>query len=520
MTDAQNSKSTLPPKTELIAFFAMVVGMFMAVLDIQIVASSLSVIGAGLSASADELSWVQTSYMIAEVIMIPSTGFLSRLLSVRVLYFIATLGFTVMSIACATAWNIESMIVFRSLQGIFGGAMIPTAFSTSFMIFDPKDRGKVSIIIGLVVTMAPTLGPTIGGYVTEVMSWHFMFLLNIIPGIFVCTITWFYAYFAFDKANYALFKNFDYLGLTLMIVCLGSMQYILEEGVRLDWFDSSLIILLSLVVIVTAISLAIVELRAENPILGLHAFKNRNFLIGSVYSGVLGVGLFGAVYLLPLFLYRVTGMDTFQIGIIMMVTGGFQFISAPFAGRMYDAGVNRRVMLAMGLALFSCGCFLNGRLDQNSHFAELFLPQAVRGFALMFCFIPINDIALGTMPRSEVQNASGLYNLMRNLGGAIGLAVINTNLTTSTVRYTRYLHENITIADGDKLYGLQMALAHKIPDAKLVSYALLDQMVARDAFILAINNIFMFIATVVLISIPLILFAKDANSKADITSAH
>lgn len=255
---------------QVIAFFAMIVGMFMAILDIQIVASSLSVIAAGLSASGDELSWIQTSYLIAEVIIIPATGFLARLLSTRILYFIAALGFTVMSLMCALAWNIESMIIFRAMQGFFGGALIPTAFGAVFIIFPKEMRTKVSMIIGLVVTLAPTLGPTLGGYITENISWHFMFLLNLIPGIFVCTTV--YIYVDFDKPNLKLLSNFDFLGIALMIMTLGCLQYVLEEGNKKDWLDDTYILILSVLVLLGFICLIIRELTFSSPIIDLGAF--------------------------------------------------------------------------------------------------------------------------------------------------------------------------------------------------------------------------------------------------------
>lgn len=497
-------------KTDLLAFFAMIIGMFMAILDIQIVASSISVIGAGLSASIDELSWVQTSYIIAEVVVIPATGFLSRLLSTRILYFIATLGFTIMSIGCSIAWNIESMIVCRTLQGLFGGAMIPTAFATSFMIFPPAQRAKVSIVIGLVVTMAPTLGPTIGGYITDISSWHLMFLVNVVPGIFVCTIVMLYA--NFDEPHFELLNNFDYLGLFLMVVSLGSLQYVIEEGSKLGWFESNLIITLTIVIILGFVFLVYNELKIINPILDLHAFKNKNFAFGCMYSSVIGVGLYGSVYIMPLFLYRVAGMTSLQIGLVMMVTGIFQFVSAPLAGRLYATGIDKRLMLAIGLSLFGFGCYLNSFLTPESRFGELFLPQAVRGFALMFCFIPINDIALGTIPIKEVSNASGLYNLMRNLGGAIGLAIINLKITDNTKIYSQYLNENITTSNIDYL---EMLFDGKVQDSALVGVAFVNQLVQRDAFIIASNNVLIDVAMLFFISILFLPLTDNIVAKVD-----
>ena len=345
-------------------FFAMVVGMFMAILDIQIVASSLSVIAAGLSASGDELSWIQTSYLIAEVIIIPVTGFAARLLSTRISYFIAALGFTVMSVLCALAWNIESMIIFRALQGFFGGAMIPTAFGVIFIIFPKRMHSKVTMIIGLVVTVAPTIGPTLGGYITETISWHFMFLLNVIPGAFVCTTV--FRYVDFDKPNYNLLKNFDFLGILLMILSLSSLQYILEEGNKKDWLQDNHLLFLSILVVVTFVWLLIRELTCRNPIIDLSAFKNKNFSFGCVYSFILGVGLYGSVYLLPLFLFTIAGYNTLQIGITMIVTGVFQFVSAPLAGKMFDSGIDKRIILAIGFATFAYGCYLNSFLTADA----------------------------------------------------------------------------------------------------------------------------------------------------------
>jgi DHA2 family multidrug resistance protein len=514
-----NQPDTKPlSKQQLLAFFAMVVGMFMAILDIQIVASSLSVIAAGLSASSDELSWVQTSYLIAEVIIIPITGFLARLLSTRISYFIAALGFTIMSVACSFAWNIESMILFRSLQGFFGGAMIPTVFSTIFMIFSYKERTIVTVIVGLVVTIAPTLGPTLGGYITEIFSWHFMFLLNVIPGIFVCTIVFLYA--DFDKPNYKLLKNFDFIGIALMTMTLGSLQYVLEEGAKRGWMDDNLLLFLTIVIVGSFIALLIHELTCDNPILDLTAFNNKDFTFGCVYSFVIGIGLYGAVYLLPLFLFIVAGFNTMQIGLTMMVTGIAQFASAPIAGKMLASKFDLRIMLAIGLGMFGSGCYLNSFLTPESKFWEFFVPQIVRGLSLMFCFIPTNNIALGSMSKDLVQNASGLYNLTRNLGGAIGIAVINTMLTDNTKIFGQYLSENTTYTSPVGIANFEFLneiLDGKVTDPIKASYFLLKNIIHRDAFIIAINNSFVVISMLFITSMIFLPFTsniKDTSGQA------
>ncbi len=499
----------------IIAFSAMVIGMFMAILDIQIVASSLSVIGAGLSASGDELSWIQTSYLIAEVIIIPITGFASRLLSTRIFFFIAALGFTVMSLLCSLAWNIESMIIFRALQGLFGGAMIPTAFGAVFIIFPKKLHTKVGIIIGLTVTVAPTLGPTLGGYITEIISWHFMFLINIIPGIFVCAIVLLYV--DFDKPNYKLLHNFDFLGTFLMVIALGGLQYVLEEGNKKQWFEDSHILILSIVVLLSFIGLIIRELSFSNPIINLYAFKNINFTFGCIYSFILGVGLYGSVYLLPLFMFRVAGYNTLQIGVAMIVTGAFQFISAPLAGKMFDSGIDKRFVLATGFGAFSLGCYLNSFLTAESAYWEFFIPQMVRGLSLMFCFMPINDLALGTMPKDEVQDASGLYNLTRNLGGAIGLALINSIIINKTKVFSQAIRDEISAHSSQSSYYVQyikQGLSNQIKDPELAALQMFDNIINQEAFIIAINNVFIIIASMFFLGMLLIPFSKPPKEVA------
>ena len=274
---------------QLFGFLAMVFGMFMAILDIQIVSASLAEIQAGLSASADEIPWVQTSYLIAEVIMIPLSGFLARALSTRVLFFCSAVGFTLASILCATATTIDQMIVYRALQGFIGGGMIPSVFAVAFSLFPASKRGVVSPLIGLVATLAPTIGPTIGGYLSHAFSWHWLFLVNVIPGICVAVAVFFLV--DFDKPDYSLFDRFDYVGLLAMALFLGSLEYVLEEGPRYDWFDDQTIATFAVLATIGAIIFFWRAFTAKEPIVELRAFKNRNFAFGSAFSFTMGIGL-------------------------------------------------------------------------------------------------------------------------------------------------------------------------------------------------------------------------------------
>ena len=485
-------------KRKLIAFFAMVFGMFMSILDIQIVSASLAEIQAGLGAGSDEVAWVQTSYLIAEVVMIPLSGMLSRILSTRVLFTLSAAGFTLTSVACAFTSGIETMVLWRALQGFIGGAMIPTVFAASFALFPAEKRAGVSVVIGLVATMAPTLGPTLGGYLTQTFSWHWLFLINVVPGILVTTLVW--NLVDIDKGDRSLLKGFDLLGLALMALFLGSVEYVVEEGPRNDWFDDGAIAILAVVAVAAGVGFFWRVLTYRNPIVELRAFRDRNFAIGSLYSFIIGIGLYGAVYITPLFLARVRGLNSLQIGEIMFVTGMFQFMSAPIAG-ILSKKLDLRIMLAMGLTLFGTGVWLNSGLTADASFWELFVPQAVRGMSLMLCFIPINTLALGTLPPAQLKNASGLYNLMRNLGGAIGLAAINTVMIDRAALHLNRLGDNLNPAHPlvqDTLDGLAARFDGLVADPSAAAAKLLANMVQREAMVLTFNDLFLVMAGVFL----------------------
>ena len=425
---ASGAEERMDPK-RVIAFLAMVFGMFMSILDIQIVSASLSEIQAGLGASNDEVAWVQTSYLIAEVIMIPLSGVLARILSTRVLFSICAGGFTLASALAATATNIEQMIVYRAIQGFIGGGMIPSVFVAAFTIFPPSKRNIVSPMIGLVATLAPTIGPTIGGYISHAMSWHWLFLINVIPGIIVAATTW--SLIDFDQPDHSLMKKFDWWGLASMAVFLGSMEFVLEEGNNKDWFNDHHIVMGTIAMVIGGAIFFRRVFKVELPVVDLRAFSNANFAFGSLFSFVMGVGLYGLTYLYPLYLSRIRHYDSLMIGETMFVSGAAMFLTAPIAG-ILSSKLDPRVMMMMGFAGFATGTYMMTGITADWDFYELLLPQILRGCSLMICMVPINNIALGTLPPDRMKNASGLFNLTRNLGGAVGLAIINTMITQRT----------------------------------------------------------------------------------------
>jgi len=473
-----------------IAFLAMVFGMFMAILDIQIVSASLAEIQAGLSASSDEISWVQTSYLIAEVIMIPLSGFLGRVMSTRVLFTISAAGFTAASALAATATNIDQMIIYRAIQGFIGGGMIPSVFAAAFTIFPPSKRAIVSPMIGLVATLAPTIGPTVGGYISHAMSWHWLFLINVVPGILVATAAW--TLIDFDKPDWKLIRKFDWWGLAAMAAFLGSLEFVLEEGPNNDWLQDDAVLILTIVLFVGAIVFFWRAFTQEEPIVDLKAFANVNFAFGSLFSFVMGIGLYGLTYLYPLFLGRIRGYDSLMIGEALFVSGLSMFVMAPITG-ILSRKMDPRLMMMIGFLGFSAGTWQMSHLTADWDFYELLVPQVLRGASLMLCMVPINNVALGTLPPDRLKNASGLYNLTRNLGGAVGLAIINTVLTNRNAFHYERLAEHVNWANPgavDTLNSIARNYESYGLDGQTAAMAQVSGMVHQQAALMSFIDVF------------------------------
>jgi DHA2 family multidrug resistance protein len=495
----------MTPRVRL-GFMAMVFGMFMAILDIQIVSASISEIQAGLAASPDEASWVQTSYLIAEIVMIPLSGFLSRLLSTRVLFTVSAAGFTLFSLLCALASNLGTMILFRAAQGFIGGAMIPTVFAASFMLFPPAKRAGATVIIGLTATLAPTIGPTLGGWLTESFSWHWLFLINVPVGIVIATAVWLTV--DIDKPDRSLLARFDWWGLAAMAAFLGSLEYVMEEGPRWDWLADATVRNLAAIALVSGIVFFWRALTRPEPIVDLRAFTDRNFAIGCLFSFTMGIGLYGAVYLIPLFLGRVRGYNSMQIGEVMFITGLCMFLAAPWVGRALGK-LDPRIILSCGLALFFLSMWLTARLTTQSGFAEMAFPLGLRGVAMMMCIAPVNQIALGTIAPARLKNASGLYNLMRNLGGAVGLAVINTLVKDRSFLHRVHLGEAVNWARPEALHyrdTMAAALAGRVGEgaSQLAALARMKALVTQQALVLAYNDVLVVMACCFLVALPLV----------------
>ena len=414
-----------------LGFGAMCLGMFMAILDIQVVVTSLPAIQAALDIEKELISWIQTAYLIAEVIAIPLTGFLTRVLTMRGLFVIALSIFTVASAGCAYSADFETLVAWRVIQGFSGGVLIPLVFSAVFLLFPVRLQGIATTIAGVLAVLAPTIGPVVGGWITETFTWPWLFLINIVPGLVAIMA----AALCLEREtpDFRLAKALDWVSLALMATALACLEIGLKEAPARGW-SSGLVVGLLGISALSAISFIRRTLSASSPIVGLGILKDRDFAIGCWLSFVFGIGLFGSVYLMPVFLGFVRDHGAFAIGQVMLVTGVAQLLTAPMAVQL-ERRIDARLLTACGFALFTLGLAMSCFQTRETDFDGMFWPQVVRGSAIMLCLLPTTRLALGHLPDHQIADASGLFNLMRNLGGAIGIALIDTVMFTRSAEH-------------------------------------------------------------------------------------
>ena len=505
---------TRPPSLrDWFGVLAMVSGQFMAIMDVQIVTSSLTQIQGGLSASPDEISWVQTAYLIADVVMVPLSGSLSRLLSTRVVFVIAALGFTLASGLCATATSLDQMILYRAFQGACGGSITPLVFPVVYTKFRQPQLGQIMVLISLILNLSSTLGPTVGGYLTDTLNWHWLFLVNLAPGIMVSITVW--CLIDVDKPDYSLLRNFDITGLVFMAIFLGSLEYALEEGPRWDWLDDETIRFAVVAASIFSVLFFWRVLTYRQPIVELRTFKDRNFALGTFYTFVIGTGLYGATYVIPLFLAEVRGFSAFQIGSTVVVTGLAQMAMTPFTAYI-SRKLDLRIMLAIGMGLFAVAMYLTATLTNQASFNELLVPQIVRGIALMFCYLPANLISLSTLGPDRLKNGAGLYNLTRDLGGALGLATIGTILNNRLHFHWNRLIEDVNPARPVVQHFIEHQtdrLSTLIPgDPHQAAIKLLGNLVQREALVLSFNDVILAMGGLFVVGVVLMPLVRNRRS--------
>src|SRR5260221_1778648 len=417
------------------------------------------------------------------------------------------------------------MILFRALQGFLGGSMIPTVFTTVFVYFEGHQRIFAAAIVGALSSLAPTLGPTVGGWITDNYSWHWLFFINLVPGIFVATVVPILV--RVDQPNWSLLRGADYLGLLLMATFLGCLEYTLEEGPRWDWLGDDTILTTAWVAAIAGLLFVWRSLTFANPVVDLRALKSLNFSLGCFFSFVIGIGIFSTLYLTPVFLSRVRGFSALEIGTAIFSTGLFQVSAIPFY--MYFAKrVDLRWLMMFGLGCFAIGMWDFTPITHDWGWQELLLPQAFRGFAQQFAVAPTVTLTLGGLAPDRLKLASGLFNLMRNLGGAIGIAACGTVLIDRTNIHYLHIAERISASDPNSQAALQMLVQRNASlmggdeiHAKAAALKQLFTLAWREAQTQTLADAFLLIAICFVLATALVpLMRKVAAPKGPSAEAH
>jgi DHA2 family multidrug resistance protein len=510
----QTAPGDLPLGRKYLIFGVMAFGQFMALIDIQIVAASLNEVQAGLSAGPDEISWVQTGYLMSELVMIPFSAFLAQALSTRWLFTLSAALFTLSSALCGLAWDIQSMVLFRVVQGFVGGAMVPTVFATGFALFSGPQRAMIPAILGMVSVLAPTLGPTVGGWLTEAVGWRSIFYVNIAPGVIVTILA--ASLIHVDRPKLSMLKKIDYAHLASMAVFLGGLEYVLEEGPKNDWFADTKILSVAWVAVIAFSLFLERSFKSGGPVVKLSPFRKPTFAFACLFNLVIGFGVYASTYLTPVFLGRVRGYDSLQIGVTVFVVGVAQVLSTVIAARLSQRADPRRV-IAIGLLLFAASLWLASSVTPQWGFGEWLAPQMLRGFAVMLCIVPSVGMALGGFAMTELRYASALFNLMRNLGGAIGIAVVNTWLQDNSRIQAARMSESLGHA-GRHAPAVVAELAGRIAQAHggdpsqalLAAQGVMARWVGQDALTSAFNETFRLMAWLFIAALAMVPFCRPA----------
>ena len=488
-----------------------VIGSFMAVLDIHIANSSLADIQGGLSATLEEGSWISTSYLVAEVIAIPATAWLMQVFSLRRYMMANTLMFVLFSVLCGLAWSLPSMIVFRFFQGLFGGALIPMAF-TMIMLRLPQSRQPVGMaMFALTATFAPSFGPSIGGYITGTLGWEFIFYLNIIPGL----IQLYLLYGNTDRQpmQLNLLRGGDYGGLLSMALFLGPLIVVLEEGTRKDWFGSDFIVRLSIVSAVSMLLFLWFEFKGKNPFINLRLFGRRNFALASIINVALGLGLYGSVYILPVYLAQVQGYSALHIGKVVMWIGIPQLLVIPLVPKLMRH-IDLRLLIAFGVFLFALSCFMNSSMSYYSGGDQLFWPLVIRAIGQPFIMVPLSAMAVAGIEPAQAGSASALFNIMRNFGGSIGIALLASFVSRREQFHSSFIGERISLYRAETVQRLQAWQEYfenldVAPDIALErAIAMLDTLARREAFVMAYSDSFYVIGAGLAVSGLVLFFVR------------
>jgi DHA2 family multidrug resistance protein len=479
--------------------------------DTSVVNVSLDHIRGSLSAGIDEATWTITSYLVSNAIIIPMTGWLSKLFGRQRYLIISIAVFTLSSFLCGSAWNLQSLVIFRILQGMGGGALQPLSQSILLETFPPRQHGIAMAAFGVGIMFGPIIGPLLGGWITDNWSWHWIFFINVPIGIISILLT---MLFITDPPYMKKARmKIDYWGLALLALGLGCMQVVLDKGQREDWFSSGLIVWLSVVSAVALVSFVMVELYAEHPVVNLKTFRNISFSTGNLVMFMGFFNLFASIVLLPIYLQTLMGYTSFLAGFVLGPGGIATLISLPIAGALVNK-VNPKVLLSFGIAVNAYATYLMSNFDLSADFNTVIWPRIVLGIGMGFFFIPLTTMTMSGIRKEEMGNASAIYNLLRNLGGSFGVAFVTTILSRREQFHQARLVEHVT--PFDRTYQI---ISGKT--AQVLQYKGLDgsssgnggpgviyRELLRQASMLSFNDAFHLVSIMMVCILPLVLLMR------------
>ena len=508
---------TVSAKTWL-AVVGATLGAFMAVLNIQIVNASLADIQGAIGAGIDDGGWISTSYLIAEIVVIPLSGWLAQVFSIRIYLLTNAVLFLALSAACALARDLPQMIVLRAIQGFTGGVLIPMAFTLIITLL-PKPKQPIGLaLFALSATFAPAIGPTIGGYLTENFGWQYIFYVNLAPGAIMIAML----YFSLEARpmKLSLLRQGDWPGIITMAIGLGALQTVLEEGNKDDWFGSPFIVRLSVIAAVALSLFLLIELTSNKPLLNLRLLFRRNFGFGISANFLLGIALYGSVYILPVYLSRIQGYNAEQIGMVLAWTGLPQLLLIPLVPRLMNR-FDARLVIGVGFALFAASNFMNIHMTADYATDQLFWPDVVRAVGQALVMTPLSAVATAGIEPENAGSASGLFNMMRNLGGAVGIAVLQTLLTKREQYHSNVLMQSVSPleqATRTRIEQLtQYFVNHGVTDRAEAAHRALvaiGHIVQKQAFILAFSDTFYLLGATLVIALMATLLLRKPDHLA------
>jgi MFS transporter, DHA2 family, multidrug resistance protein len=510
--------------TVWIAVLAAMIGSFMAILNIQITNASLLNIEGGIGTGVDNGSWISTSYLIGEIVVIPLTDFLSRVFSFRRYMLASAALFAAFSVACAFTHDLPSMIAMRGLQGFAGGVLIPMAF-TLVLTKLPKPQQPIGLaIFALSVTFAPAIGPTIGGYLTENYGWRTIFFVNVIPTAVMVSAL--YLTLERQPMQLKLLKEGDWTGILTMAIGLSALQSVLEEGNKDDWFSSPFIVRLAVIAVVSLSLFVWIELTIEKPLIRLRLLKGRNFGFGTIALTMLGFALFGSVYILPAYLGQAQGYNSEQIGAVLAWTGLPQLLLIPLIPKMMQR-FDTRYIAFVGLSIFAYSCFMNIAMSPDYAGDQLWIPNIVRAIGQAMVLTPLTSVTTSEIAPQDAAAASGISNMLRNLGGAIGTAVLATVITKREQFHSNIIGQSVTPGREEVRERIAEMTgyfqAHGISDPATAHHQAiiaLGNAIKHQALVMGFSDTFGVIGVVLVIAAVAVLFTRKAKAAGGASAAH